>query len=238
MDQKLQQSLGNHVLDSLPEAELGRLQPFLSQVAMQQSSIVYNPRSEIDYVYFPLTCLLSWVVTTLEGEMIEAGITGYEGMLGTQVLMGESLSAYRVEVELAGVALRMRADDFRKESAALPSLHRILLRYIYTQITQLTQSVGCNRFHTVEERLCRWLLVAHDRAKSDELQLTQEIVANMIGARRPAVNIVTGTLQSAGLIKGRRGRIIIIDRQGLEDSACECYRIVKEEMDRFMSIKF
>jgi hypothetical protein len=166
--------------------------------------------------------------------MIEAGITGYEGMTGTSACSGNNISPYRIDVQLPGSAFKIGVAAFKEAYRRSESLQILLLNYTHSQLMQLAQSVVCNRFHTVEERLCRWLLIAHDRVRSDTFQLTQEILANMIGARRPAVSIVTGTLQTAGLIRAKRGNITIIDRQGLEDAACECYRTVKEEFDRFL----
>jgi CRP-like cAMP-binding protein len=227
-------STGNHILDSLPAEESKELVDKLKPVQLDQGEIIYRAREPIDHVYFPTTALLSWVATTENGEMIEAGITGYEGMSGALSFLGQNIAPYRVDVQLPGAVLKMRASAFKEAYDGSRALQGLLLNYTYTQLMQLSQSVVCNRYHTVVERLCRWLLTAHDRVKSDELQLTQEILANMIGARRPAVSIVTGTLQNAGLIRARRGKITIVDRQGMEDAACECYGIVREEFDRFL----
>jgi CRP-like cAMP-binding protein len=227
-------STGNHILDSLPVEDFKTLAEKLKPVELAQEEIIYHARGPIDEVYFPITTLLSWVATTENGETVEAGITGYEGMSGASSFLGQNLAPYRVDVQLPGAALKMRASAFKEACDRSQVLQSILLNYTYTQLTQLSQSVVCNRYHTVVERLCRWLLIAHDRVKSDEFQLTQEILANMIGARRPAVSIVTGTLQSAGLIRARRGKITIVDRRGMEDAACECYAIVREEFDRFV----
>jgi CRP-like cAMP-binding protein len=225
---------GNHILDSIPVEDFEKLAEKLKPVDLAQGEVLYHAREPIHHVYFPTTALLSWVASTEEGEMVEAGVTGYEGMSGASSFLGQNIAPYRVDVQLPGVALKMSAGAFKEAYDQSQFLQGLLLNYTHTQLMQLAQSVVCNRYHTVEERLCRWLLVAHDRVRSDEFQLTQEILANMIGARRPAISIVTGTLQTAGLIRARRGKITILDREDLEGAACECYRIVKDEFDRFL----
>jgi CRP-like cAMP-binding protein len=227
---------GNHILDSMPAEDFKKLADKLKPVQLAQSEILYRAREPIDQVYFPTTALLSWVASTEEGEMVEAGITGYEGMSGASTFLGQNIAPYRVDVQLPGAGFKTGVGAFKEIYNQSHFVQTLLLNYTHTQLMQLAQSVVCNRYHTVEERLCRWLLIAHDRVKSDEFQLTQEILANMIGARRPAVSIVTGTLQTAGFIRVRRGKITIIDRQGLEDATCECYRVVKDEFDRFLSL--
>jgi CRP-like cAMP-binding protein len=225
---------GNHILDSIPAEDFEKLAEKLKPVQLAQGEVLYHAREPIERVYFPTTSLLSWVASTEDGEMVEAGITGYEGMSGASTFLGRNISPYRVDVQLPGAGFKTSVGAFKEVYDQSRFLQTLLLNYSHTQLMQLAQSVVCNRYHTVEERLCRWLLVAHDRVKSDEFQLTQEILANMIGARRPAISIVTGTLQTAGLIRARRGKITIIDRQGLEDAACECYRVVKEEFENFL----
>lgn len=225
---------GNYILDSIPGEDFEKLEGKLKLIELSQSEVLYHARQPIDQFYFPTTALLSWVASTEEGEMIEAGITGYEGMSGASVCSGNNIAPYRIDVQLPGSAFKIGTAAFKEAYDQSQFLRSLLLNYTHSQLMQLAQSVVCNRFHTVEERLCRWLLIAHDRVRSDEFQLTQEILANMIGARRPAVSIVTGTLQTAGLIRARRGNITIVDRQGLEDAACECYRIVRKEFDRFL----
>jgi CRP-like cAMP-binding protein len=225
---------GNYILDSIPAEDFKKLADKLKPVQLQQSEVLYHARQPINQVYFPTTALLSWVASTEEGEMIEAGITGYEGMSGTSAFHRQEIAPYRVDVQLSGAGFKMGVGAFKEVYDQSRFLQTLLLSYTHTQLMQLAQSVVCNRYHTVVERLCRWLLVAHDRVKSDEFQLTQEILANMIGARRPAVSIVTGTLQNAGLIHARRGKITILDREGMEGATCECYRVVREEFDRFL----
>jgi CRP-like cAMP-binding protein len=231
---KLKASIQNYILAALPEKEFENLAPALQLIRVKPEEVIYRAQEAIKYVYFPTTAMLSWIGITEAGERIEVGVVGWEGMVGIPELLGYETSPYGVEVELPGELYRISLKEFKEEFNRLNTVHGLLFRYTYTALTQLAQSSVCGRFHTVEERLCRWLLMAHDRCESDELLLTQEILAGMIGARRPAVSIVTGTLQKAGLISNRRGRITILDREGLEDASCECYRIIREAFDKFI----
>jgi CRP-like cAMP-binding protein len=234
---RLETEIGNFILASLPPQDFELLRPALQIVQVKAEEVIYQAREPIKHLYFPTSAMLSWIATTAEGERIEVGVVGWEGMVGIPELLGYEISPYGVEVELPGEMYCVEIKAFRHEFNRLNSIHSLLFRYTYTALTQLGQSSVCGRFHTVEERLCRWLLMAHDRAETDELLLTQEILAGMIGARRPAVSLVTGTLQKAGLILSKRGRIKIIDRDGLEDSACECYHIIREAFDTFVGVK-
>ena len=206
-------------------------------VSLTVEQLIYPANEPIEYVYFPTTAMLSWIATTRDGERVEVGVVGWEGMVGLPELLGYRISPFTVEAELPGEAIRLRTDKFSNNFKELPILQIILFHYTYTALTQLAQSSVCNRFHTVEERMLRWLLMAHDRCDGDELNLTQEILAGMIGARRPAVNIVTGNLQKAGLIRAERGRITILDREGMEKSSCECYRVIREAFEKFIDRK-
>jgi CRP-like cAMP-binding protein len=224
----------NFLLRSLPEREYREIAPLLDPVRVEPEQIIYRQGEPIEYVYFPTTAMLSWIGTTQAGERVEVGVVGWEGMLGIPELLGYEVSPYGVEVELPGEVLRVKASRFKQEFERLNSIHSLLFRYTYTALTQLAQSSVCGRYHTVEERLCRWLLMAHDRTNGDELLLTQEILAGMIGARRPTVSIVSGTLQKAGLIRVSRGRITILDRAGMEDATCECYWVIRRAFDVFL----
>jgi CRP-like cAMP-binding protein len=231
---KLTTPVQNFILASLPQREFENLASYLQLIRVKPEEIIYHAQEPIKYVYFPTTAMLSWIGVTEAGERIEVGVVGWEGMVGIPELLGYETSPYGVEVELPGELYRINVKEFKQEFNHLNSIHSLLFRYTYTALTQLAQSSVCGRFHTVEERLCRWLLMAHDRCETDILLLTQEILAGMIGARRPAVSIVTGTLQKAGLISSRRGKITILDREGLEDAACECYRIIRQAFDKFI----
>jgi len=224
----------NFLLRSLPDKDYAHIAPQLDQLHVEPEQVIYRQSEPIDYVYFPTTAMLSWVGSTRAGERVEVGVVGWEGMLGIPEVLGFELSPYGVEVELPGNVLRMKASRFKKEYESMSSIHGLLFRYTYTALTQLAQSTICGRYHTVEQRLCRWLLMAHDRSAGDDLYLTQEIIAGMIGARRPTVSVVAGALQKAGLIRVSRGRITILHRTGMEGTTCECYWAIRHAFDMFL----
>ncbi len=227
--------IDNFLLRSLPQEEYQGLLGSMERVRVESEQMIYRQDEPIEHVYFPVTAMLSWIATTQAGERVEVGVVGWEGMVGIPELLGYEISPYSVEVELPGEVLRIRAADFKKHFDRLTSIHGLLFRYTYTALVQLAQSSACGRFHPIESRLCRWLLMAHDRSEGDELQLTQEILAGMIGARRPTVSIVGGILQKAGLIRVNRGRVTILDRSGLEEASCECYAAIRQAFDRFLN---
>lgn len=227
----------NLILDSLPLTEYEWLQSRLKEVELQQSDILYQAREQIRSVYFPTTCLLSLTNSTEMGEIIEIGVTANEGLSGVTLLLGEDISPWRTEVQMSGKALKLKSEDFTTALEQLKILRQRVAAFSYLKMVQLSQSALCDRFHSVEERLCRWLLVAQDHSKTSKFFLTREILAEMIGAGRPTVSIVTGTLQSAGLIRADRGKITILNREGMEDSACECYFVVKEALEKYLTQK-
>ncbi|MBF2000819.1 MAG: Crp/Fnr family transcriptional regulator [Synechococcales cyanobacterium C42_A2020_086] len=224
----------NYILASLPEEELSHLLPYLRLVRLEQGTLLYPARQPIDQVLFPTTGVISWVATTQEGDRVETGIIGWEGIVGASVVLGDDTLPFQIEVQLPGEAQVMPADRFQSEFDQCPILQSLVLRFLHTGLVQLAQSAACNRYHTVEARLCRWLLTASDRANSDRLVLTQDTLAGMIGARRPAVTIALGTLQSAGLIQARRGEIRLLNRENLEAATCECYSIVRQALEQFL----
>ncbi|MGH8619015.1 MAG: Crp/Fnr family transcriptional regulator [Burkholderiales bacterium] len=230
---------GNYLLNKLARADYDLLcrDCGFETVRLEPEQIIYRHDEPIEHVYFPTTAMLSWIATTSEGERVEVGVVGWEGMVGIPEILGYESSPYAVEVELPGEAIRIKARQFKQEFARFSAIHGILFRYTYTALMQLAQSSACGRFHTVEERLCRWLLMAHDRSQTDELRLTQEILAGMIGARRPAVTLVVGVLQKAGLIRAGRGRITLLDRDRMEAAACECYPIIRRAFDQFLGLE-
>ncbi|GFE72044.1 Crp/Fnr family transcriptional regulator [Chroococcus sp. FPU101] len=230
-------ALNNLILDSLPPTEFEWLRPKLTEVELQQSDFIYQPREQIKSVYFPTTCLLSWTNSTEMGEIVEMGITGKEGLVGVVLLLGEDISYWQVEVQMSGRALKLKSEDFKEALEQFSTLRQKVAAFAYLKLVQLSQSALCNRFHSVEERLCRWLLTAQDHTQKSELSFTREILAQMIGAGRPSVSIVTGTLQSAGLIRANRGQITILNREGMEDAACECYFVVKEVLKQYLTQK-
>jgi CRP-like cAMP-binding protein len=227
--------LENRILAALPREEQDRLRALLEPVTLTRSQVLYEREGPLNYAYFPQSSLVSLVSWTEEGAQLEVGLVGNEGMVGLPVLLGGKRALHRAIVQVPDGALRMRVDKLRAEFKRGGPLSDLLLGYTHYVLGQTTQSAICNRFHNTEERLCRWLLMARDSLGSKTLPLTQEFLAQMLGARRPGVTITAGLLQSAGLIRYRRGHITITDPEGLESAACECYRILKEQSDGFLN---
>jgi CRP-like cAMP-binding protein len=224
----------NLLLSALPVAEYRRLLPNLWPVTFSLGNVVYESGGHLDYVYFPTTSVVSLLYTTEDGSTAEMGLTGNDGAVGVAVFLGGDTTTNRAVVLITGGAFRMKAKLFQQEFARGAALQHSLLRYTQALITQISQTAVCNRLHSVEKRLCRWMLLCHDRVKSDELLMTQEFISNMLGGRRESVTMAAGHLQDLGLIHYTRGHIRILDRKGLEANACECYRIVKSEYDRLL----
>src|SRR4030095_6898865 len=224
----------NRLLAALPGDEYERLLPQLANVSFDPGEVVYEFGGHLDYVYFPTTSIVSLLYTMENGTSAEMGLTGNDGVVGIALFMGGGTMPNRAVVQSAGSALRMKAKVLQDEFARGGKFQRLLLRYTQALITQISQTAVCNRLHTVEQQLCRWLLLSHDRVSTDELIMTQELIADMLGVRREGVTVAAGHLQDIGAISYVRGRIQILDRQKLEDSACECYRVVKDEFDRLL----
>lgn len=222
-------------LAALPTKEFDLLAPHLEIVHLQHGSTLYTSGDQIKSVCFPTTALISLVGATQDGGYTEVGMVGWEGMAGLPLFLGVTTQNYEAMCQIEGYGLKMAAHIFLEYCYRLPALHDLLLRYTHLRLNHLSQSAVCNRFHELEERLCRWLLVAHDHVQSGQLRFTQEFLAMMIGARRPAVGLVAGRLQAAGLIRYHRGEITILDRRGLEASACECYQVMRNALDRFIA---
>lgn len=225
----------NRLLSALPNSEYERLLPHLEPVSLTFKQIIYAPNEPIEYVYFPNSGIISLVNLTEDGGTVEAATVGNEGMAGIPVLLGTDRMIGQAISQIVGDAVRMKADVFKREVTPGSPLHNLLLRYTQALMNLISQSVACNRLHSVEKRCCRWLLLCQDRVQSDQFPLTQEFLAQMLGVRRASVSEVAAILQRAGLIRYSRGKITICDRAGLEASSCECYRIVKEEFDRLLS---
>jgi CRP-like cAMP-binding protein len=224
----------NHLLAALPAAEFERLSPHLELVPLPLANVLYESGSRLQHVYFPTDCIVSLLYVMENGASAEIAIVGNEGILGIALLMGGESTPSRAVVQSSGHAYRLPAQLIKDEfNRAGPMLH-LFLRYTQALITQMAQTAVCNRHHTIDQQLCRWLLLSLDRLPSNELTMTQELIANMLGVRREGVTEAAGKLQSAGLIHYHRGRIIVIDRAGLETRACECYAVVKKEFDRLL----
>lgn len=224
----------NRLLAALPRTEYESLLPQLQEVSFALGEVVYEFGGHLDYVFFPTTSIVSLLYTMEDGTSAEMGLTGNDGVVGIALFMGGGTMPNRAVVQSAGGAIRMKAKDLQDEFARGGKFQQLLLRYTQALITQISQTAVCNRLHSVEQQLCRWLLLSHDRLKVDELIMTQELIADMLGVRREGVTVAAGRLQDAGAIRYVRGHITILDRQKLEDTVCECYLVVKEEFDRLL----
>lgn len=224
----------NHLLAALPSVEYERLHPQLQPVTFSLGEVVYEFGGQLDYVYFPTTSIVSLLYTMENGSSAEMGLTGNDGIVGIALFMGGGTMPNRAVVQSAGGAIRMKAKLLQEEFSRGGKFQQLLLRYTQALITQISQTAVCNRLHSVEQQLCRWLLLSHDRVKVDELIMTQELIADMLGVRREGVTVAAGRLQDSGAISYVRGHIKILDRQKLEDTVCECYLVVKNEFDRLL----
>jgi CRP-like cAMP-binding protein len=225
----------NRLLAALPRQERDRLVRRTDEVTLGLGDVVYRPNGPIRHVYFPRTGILSMVIDTEDGHTVEVGTVGNEGMAGLPAFHGAESSPTRVYCQVPPcVCRRMPADVFRDETRRPGPLQDLAHRYAQALLNQSAQSTACNRLHPVEERLARWLLMTHDRVEGDELRLTQEVLSEMLGVRRPSVTLAAGALQQAGLIRYARGRVTVLDRAGLESASCECYRVVRAEFDRLL----
>ncbi len=225
----------NRLLAALPADEYKRLLPHLEPVRLPQSKIIYRAGESIRHAYFLRGGMASLLSITGDGKTVEVGMIGNEGLVGIPVILRANTSPYQSAVQLTANAMRVSGDALRAEFDRGGRLHDLMLRYLHALLYQVSQSATCNRFHTMEERLCRWLLVSRDRTQTDTLRLTQEFLSQMIGAPRSRVTLVAIRLQQAGLISYSRGRIVIRDRRGLAALSCECYRIVNEQITRFIA---
>lgn len=224
----------NRILNALPSEEYERLSPHLERVKLPLRQVLYRPEQPITHVYFPESGTVSVVSVFEDGSTVEVGMVGNEGMFGVNVFMGSVSTPLEAVVQLPGAGYRMRADALRDEFRRGGPLQDMLLRYTQAFITQIAQNAACNRAHHVEGQVAKWLLMCADRSPSQELELTQEFIAMMLGIRRPGVTETAGLLRDRGLINYVRGHITITDREGLERLTCECYRLVRKEFDRLV----
>lgn len=222
----------NRLLATIPDEVYYRLQPDLEPIRLDLGKVIYEAHQPLSHVYFPTTAIVSLLYTMENGSSAEMGIVGCDGVVGIAVFMGGDTTPNRAVVQSAGDALRLELKHFRRELRRTSELHRLLLLYTQSLLTQMSQTAVCNRLHSVEQQLCRWLLLSHDRLESNELIMTQELIANMLGVRREGVSVAAHNLQNAGVIRYKRGHITIVDRSGLESRVCECYQVVKTECDR------
>jgi CRP-like cAMP-binding protein len=225
----------NHLLAALPAAEFDRLAAHLELARMPLGEALYESGGRLGHVYFPTTAIVSLLYVLENGASAEIAVVGNEGILGISIFMGGETTPSRAVVQSAGYGYRLEAQLLKQEFTRAGPVLRLLLRYTQALITQMTQTAVCNRHHSVEQQLCRWLLLSLDRLSSDALNMTQELIANMLGVRREGVTEAAGKLQRAGLIRYSRGRIEVLDRPGLERAVCECYAVVKLEFDRLLA---
>jgi CRP-like cAMP-binding protein len=219
----------------LPTAEFDRLAKHLEPVAMPLGQILYEPGSQLQHAYFPTTAIVSLHYVTESGASAETAGVGNEGVVGIALFMGGNTTPSSAVVQTAGHGYRLERGKLMEEFNRGGLMHRLLLRYTQALITQMNQTAACNRHHSLEQQLCRWLLLTLDRLPSNELVMTQELVASMLGVRREGITESAGNLQRAGFIRYRRGHISVLERSGLEGKACECYAVVKKELTRLLS---
>lgn len=224
----------NKILAALPDNEYARLLPHLELVSLPLGQILHKSEDRIKYVYFPNSGVVSFVAHMREGASIEVGLVGNEGMAGIPILFGDDVSQNEAIVQIADGAMRMKASVLTEELKRDGELEPLLMRYALALMKQVAQTAACNRNHHIAQRLARWLLTCHDRVNGDELKLTQEFIAEMLGTRRSGVSEAAVILQEAGLIRYSRGNIMILDREGLEKSSCECYATVKRTSERLL----
>jgi CRP-like cAMP-binding protein len=230
----MQGPIKNRLLWSFSAEERERLRPSMQCVTLTLGQVVYESGESLDYVYFPTTSVVSYLYTTRDGSIAEMALVGNDGVVGIALFLGGDTISHRAVVQIGGHAVKIPARVLRAEFARGGLFQHTLLLYTQALITQISQTAVCNRLHSIERRLCRWLLLCHDRVNCSEILMTQEYIANMLGARREGVTVAAGRLQDAGLIHYSRGHITIIDRKGLEATVCECYRTVEDELDRLV----
>jgi CRP-like cAMP-binding protein len=224
----------NHLLAALPAAELTRISEGIVITPMPLGHVLYESGDEMRHVYFPTNCIVSLLYVMEDGSSAEIAIVGNEGIVGISLFMGGETTPSRAIVQSAGEAFRVASRILKEEFRRAGPVQHVLLRYTQALITQMSQTAVCNRHHSVEQQLCRWLLMSLDRLASNELTMTQELIANMLGVRREGVTESAGKLQKLGLIEYSRGHIRVLDRPALESHACECYQVVKTEFERLL----
>ena len=224
----------NHLLAALPETDYTRLAPDLELIPMALGWAVYESGGHLGYMYFPTTSIVSLLYVMENGASAEIAITGNEGLVGISLFMGGESTPSRAVVQSAGNGYRLKASVLRREFALGGNLQHLALRYTQALITQMAQTAVCNRHHSIDQQLCRWLLLSLDRLQGNELLMTQELIANMLGVRREGVTEAAGKLQADGLIQYSRGRIKVLDRAKVEKRVCECYAVVKKEYYRLL----
>jgi CRP-like cAMP-binding protein len=222
---------GNRLLSRLPGQDFQRVRSLMQPVTLEFQSVLLELHAPITHVYFPLRGVISAITLMRDGDLIEVATIGNEGMVGLGAMLEEQEAPNRLIVQVEVEALRMNADVFRAEISVAGPFRRLLVLYATAYAFQVSQAVACNGLHTIQRRCCRWILLTHDRAMVDEFPLTHEFLSHMLGVRRVSITTVLKPLQKAGLIHNRRGRVVVLNRKGLERAACECYQAVRDEFD-------
>jgi CRP-like cAMP-binding protein len=221
----------NDILRALLNSEYKRIRPELEHVDLKLGEIIYQADQSIEYVYFPESAVVAMIDTVEDGSTVEVGVIGHEGMVGINIFLGGLVTPDKAVVQIRGGAMRMKTNDLRKALRFGSPLQRLLLRYTQALLAVISQSVGCSQHHSVAQRLARWLLTMHDYAESSEFEMSQQVIATMLGARRAGVSEASGRLQAAGLMSYSRGRIRILDEAGMKRKSCECYRFIRRQFE-------
>jgi CRP-like cAMP-binding protein len=224
----------NHLLAALPQSDYQQLKSHLKLISLSLGEALYESGVTLHHVYFPIDSIVSLLYVMADGASAEIAVVGNDGVVGVSLFMGGETTPSRAVVQSAGHAFRLDGGHLKAEFVRAGAMQHLLLRYTQALLTQMAQTAVCNRHHTLDQQLCRWLLLSLDRLPSKELIMTQELIANMLGVRREGVTEAAGKLQAAGLIQYNRGRITVLDRSGIEARTCECYAVVKRESDRLL----
>jgi CRP-like cAMP-binding protein len=227
-------TLKNYLLAALPAAEFSQLEPKLEAVFFKLGDVLYESGDRMDYVYFPTTMIVSMLYVMENGATAEIGVVGNDGVIGVSLFMGGDTTTSRAIIQSAGAGVRMKAKDLKEEFIKGGVFQELLLRYTQALMTQISQTAVCNRLHSIDQQLCRWLLLSHDRLDSDKLVMTHDLISNMLGVRREGVTLAAQKLARKKLITSVRGTMTVIDRKGLEHAVCECYKVVNDEYNRLL----
>lgn len=227
-------ALKNHLLAALPAVEFDRINRHLESVSLTLGQVMHETGASMSHVYFPTTAIMSLLYLMENGSTAEIGVVGNDGVLGIELFMGGETTTNRAIVQSAGGAFKMDTQSLNAEFTLGGVFHNLLLRYTQALMTQISQTAVCNRLHPIDQQLCRWLLLSHDRLDSDKLVMTHDLISNMLGVRREGITMAAVKLSKSGLIKNGRGTITVLDRRGLEEAVCECYAVVNTEYNRLL----
>lgn len=231
---RINDASSNYLLAALHEDDFGRVKSKLEPVSFNLGEVIYESGEKLDHAYFPTTAIVSLLYIMENGATAEIGVIGNDGIVGVALFMGGETTTNRAVVQSAGKTFRMKAKDLKAEFARGGRFQQLLLRYTQALMTQISQTAVCNRLHDIEQQLCRWLLLSHDRLDSDKLVMTHDLISNMLGVRREGITLAAQKLAKRKLIENNRGTMTVTDRQGLEAAVCECYKVVNQEYNRLL----